>query len=141
MIRPFNTQEFEEAVKTVKDKKSPGLDKITNKMLEHLGTKATSKLLGIFNNSWRTGYVPQSWREADIVPIHRKGKDRADTDSYCPISLTGCVGKLVERLINTRLVLQLEKKNITTPEQEGFEQRRPSENQVTYIAEKVENGF
>ena len=72
---PFNTEEFEEALKTLKDKESPGPDKITNKMLEHHGTKAKSKLLGIFNNSWKTGHVPQSWREADIVPIHKKGKD------------------------------------------------------------------
>ena len=49
---PFNAKEFEEALKTLKDKKSSGPDKITNEMLEHFGTKAKSKLLGIFNNSW-----------------------------------------------------------------------------------------
>ena len=138
---PFNTKEFEEAIKTLKDKKSPGPDKITNEMLEHLGTKAKSKLLGIFINSWNTGHVPQSWREADMVPIHKKGKDRANTDSYRPISLTSCVGKLIERLINTRLVGHLEKNNIITPEQAGFLQHRSSEDQVTFIAQKVEDGF
>ena len=94
---PFNTENFEEALKTLKDKKSPGPDKITNEMLEHLGTKAKSKLLGIFNKIWKTGLVPQSWREADMVPIHKKGKDQANTDSYRPISLTSCVSKLMER--------------------------------------------
>ena len=39
---PFNTKEFEKALKTLKDKKSPGPDKITNEVLEHLGTKAKS---------------------------------------------------------------------------------------------------
>ena len=138
---PFNTKEFEEALKTLKDKKSPGPDKITNEMLEHLGTKAKSKLLGIFNNSWKTGHVPQSWREADMVPIHKKGKDRANTDSYRPISLTSCAGKLMERMINTRLVWQLEKNNIIIPEQAGFRQHHSTEDQVTYIAQKIEDGF
>ena len=78
---PFNTKEFEEALKTLKDKKSPGPDKIINEMLEYLGTKTKSKLLGIFNNNWKTGHVHQSWREADMVSIHKKGKDRANTDS------------------------------------------------------------
>ena len=96
MNRPFNMKEFEEALKTLKDKKSPGPDKVTNEMLEHLGTRAKSKLLAIFNNSWKTGHVPQSWREADIVPIHKKRKDRANADSCRPISLTSCVGKLME---------------------------------------------
>ena len=138
---PFNTKEFEEALKTLKDKKSPGPDKITNEMLEHLGTKAKSKLLGIFNNSWKTGHIPQSWREADMVPIQKKGKDRANTDSYRPISLTSCAGKLMERMINTRLVWHLEKNNIITPEQAGFRQHHSTEDQVTYIAQKIEDGF
>ena len=113
----------------------------TNKMLEHLGTKAKTKLLGIFNNSWKTGHVPQSWREADMVPIHKKGKDRANADSYRPISLTSCAGKLMERLINTRLVWHLEKNNIITPEQAGFRQHHSTEAQVKYIAQKIEDGF
>ena len=138
---PFNRKEFEKALKTLKDKKSPGPDKITNTMLEHLGTKAKSKLLGIFNNSWKTGHVPQSWREADMVPIHKKGKDRTNTDSYRPISLTSCVGKLMEIIFNTRLVWHLEKINFITPEQAGFRQHRPTEDQVTYIAQKIEDGF
>ena len=94
---PFNTKEFEAALKALEDKKSPGPNKTTSEMLEHLGTKANSKLLRIFNNNWKTGHVPQSCREADKVPIHKKGKDQANADSYCPISLTSCVSKLMER--------------------------------------------
>ena len=111
---PFSTKGFKEAMKTLKDLKS-GSDKITNEMLEYLGTKANPKLLGIFNNSWKTGHVPQSWREADMVPIHKKDKDQANTDSYRPIRLTSCVDKLMERLINTRLVWHPEKNNNLTP--------------------------
>ena len=76
-----------------------------------------------------------------MVPIHKKGKDRANTDSYRPISLTSCVGKLMERLINTRLAWHLEQNNIITPEQEGSLQHRSTEGQVTYIAQKIGDGF
>ena len=139
---PFNTKELEEALKTLQNKKSPGPDKITNEMLAHLGTNAKFKLLGICNNSWKAGHVPQSWREAHMVPIHKKGNDRANTDSYRPISLTSCVGKLMERLINTHLVWHLEKNNIITPEQAGFRQHHSTEDQVTYyIAQKIKDGF
>ena len=141
MNKPFNMKEFEEALKTLKEKKSPGPDKVTNEMLEHLGSKAKTKLLAIFNNSWKTGHVPQSWRDADMVPIHKKGKDRTKAESYRPISLTSCVGKLLERMINTRLVWHLEKNNIITPEQAGFRQHRSTEDQVTYIAQKIEDGL
>ena len=47
----------------------------------------------------------------------------------------------MERLINTRLVWHLEKNNIITPEQARFRQHRSTEDQVTYIAQKIEDGF
>ena len=141
MNKPFNHQELADAMKALYERKSPGPDKITNEMLLHLGTRAKTQLLKIFNNSWKTGHVPQIWREADMVPIHKKGKDRAKVDSYRPISLTSCVGKLMERLINTRLTWHLEKNNIISPEQAGFRQHRSTEDQVAYIAQKIEDGF
>ena len=76
-----------------------------------------------------------------MVPIHKKSKDQSNTDSYRPISLTSCVGKLMERLINSGLVWHLEKRNIITQEQTGFWQHRSTEDQVTYVAQQIEDGF
>ena len=120
---PFNKRSFKEALKTLKDKKSDGPDKITNEILEHFGTKAKSKLLGIFNNSCKRGHVPQSLREADMVLIHKTGKVRTNTDRYRPIGLTSYVGTFMERLFNTRLEYHPEK-NIIPQEQTGFQQHR-----------------
>ena len=115
----FNDRELEDALKALKDKKSPGPDKITNEMLKHMGPKAKSKLIGLYNNySWKEGIVPQKWREALMVPIYKKGKERSKTTSYRPISLTSCVGKLME------------KRNILIPEQAGFRHHRSTEDQV-----------
>ena len=137
----FNLREMEDALNTLSDKKAPGPDKITNEMLKNLGTKAKSKLLSLYNNSWKTGNVPQIWREADMVPIHKKGKERAKATSYRPISLTSCVGKLMERLINNRLTWHLEHNNILLPEQAAFRHHRSTEDQVTFIAQHIEDGF
>ena len=141
MNKLFNMREFEEALNTLKEKKSPGPDKVTNEMLLHLGKRAKTKLLATFNNSWTTGHVPQAWREADMVPIHKKGKDQNKVDSYRPISLTSCVGKLMERLINSRLTWHLEKNNIISPEQAGFRQHRSTEDQIAYVAQSIEDGL
>ena len=76
-----------------------------------------------------------------MVPIHKKSKDQTNTDSYRSISLTSCVGELMERFINTRPVWYMEKNNIITLEQAGFWQHRSTEDQMTYIAQKIEDGF
>ena len=68
-------------------------------------------------------------------------KDRSKADSYIPISLTSCVGKLVERLINTRLTWNLEKRQIITPQKAGFRQNISTESQVAYIAQEIEDAL
>ena len=54
--------------------KSPGPDAITNEMIVNLGQPALHKLLDIFNKTWQEGTLPQIWREATMIPIHKKGK-------------------------------------------------------------------
>ena len=137
----FNARELEDALKALKGKKSLGPDKITNEMLKHMSPKAKSKLIGLYNNSWKEGIVPQKWREAGMVPVYKKGKKRSKTTSYRHISLTSCEGKLMERLINSHLVWHLEKRKILIPEQAGFRHHRSTEDQVAYIAQHIEDGF
>ena len=97
--------------------------------------------LQLFDGGWRTGTVPQVWREAIMIAILKRGKDKSKAESYRPISLTSCVGKLMERLINTRLMWHLENKKHITPEQAAFTQDRSTEDQITYIAQAIEDAF
>ena len=130
MEQPFNMKELQEVLDDLKTNKSPGPDQITNDMIKQLGKKAKAAMLDIFNLSWKTGHVPQIWREANMIPIHKKGKDKFKTSSYRPISLTSCVGKVMERMINTRLMWHLETNNLIAKEQAGFRQNRSTEDQA-----------
>ena len=127
MTECLTLQELEEALKKMKQKKAPGPDGITNEMLKHLGPGAKRTLLRIYNQSWSTGTVPTIWKEAVIRPIPKKEKDKRDPSSYCPISLLSCVGKLLERIINKRLIWHLESNSVLTSTQTGYRQfRRPT---------------
>ena len=86
MTLPLSLQELNTAIKKLKKKKSPGPDGITNEMIIHLDTTARLKLLEIFNLSWEEGRVPQMWKEAIMIPIHTKGKDKTKSSSYRPIT-------------------------------------------------------
>ena len=120
MNSPFVTKELEDALTMLKLKKAPGPDNITNEMLLHLGPRSKKKLLQLFNDGWRTGTVLQVWRDAIMIPILNRGKDKSKAESYRPISLTSWVGKLTKRLINIRLMWHLENKKHITPEQAAF---------------------
>ena len=128
------------ALTSLKMKQAPGPDDVTNDMLVQLGQGARKKLLQIFNASWKHGNVPQVWRRAILVPIHKIGKPKNQPSSYQTISLTSCICKLLERIINARLMWFLEKNDIRNDGQAGFRARRSTEDQVTYLAQQIEHG-
>ena len=141
MMTSFTMEEMEEAMTSLKAKKSPGPDCVTNEMILHLGKKSKEILLKIFNTSWNNGSIPQVWRDAEMIPIHKKGKDKTKAESYRPISLTSCIGKLMERLVNSRLMWHLEQHQKLSPEQAGFRQNRSTEDQVTLVAQSIEDAI
>ena len=119
MDKKLTLNELQAVLRQLKAMKSPGPDAMTNEMLNHLGNKATCKLLEIFNHSWATGTLPQTWREATMILILKKGKDPKQAASYRPISLTSCAVKTMERIVNQTLKWYLETNDLFAPEQAG----------------------
>ncbi|GFO18263.1 RNA-directed DNA polymerase from mobile element jockey [Plakobranchus ocellatus] len=76
-----------------------------------------------------------------LSSIHKKGKEKTKAESKRSISLTSCLCKMMESIINTRLMWCLEKDNILMDEQAGFRQNRSAKDQVTYIVQKIEDKF
>ena len=86
-------------------------------LLKHLPSETLNTLLSILNDIWITGNFPSSWRQSYVVRIPKPGKDITNPTNYRPIALTSCVCKIMERMINNRLVWYLERNKIITPAQ------------------------
>ena len=138
---PFTLQELEQALKSLKMKRSPGPDKIHNEMIKHLGTCGKKALLHLINTTWETGQLPSAWKNAFIAPILKKDKDPTEPKSYRPISLTSCLGKVCERMVNRRLYWWLEDSNILTEDQAGFRANSRTEDQLFRLCQNIQDGF
>lgn len=137
---PIQLFELEDALKKAK-KSAPGPDMINYEMIDHLPDRLKRTLLKIYNKLWQVGEYPQEWKLATIVPILKEGKDPLDLMSYRPISLTCCLGKLMERIISSRLSWWLEKHNLLAPYQMGFRKHRSTIDQITYVEDYIQNSF
>ncbi|XP_073532281.1 general transcription factor IIH subunit 3 isoform X2 [Phyllobates terribilis] len=62
---------------------SPGPDELHPRVLKEIIEEILEPLSIIFENSWRTGEVPEDWRRANVVPIFKKGK-KVDPGNYRP---------------------------------------------------------
>ncbi|KAG0415563.1 hypothetical protein HPB47_007264 [Ixodes persulcatus] len=93
---------------------------------------------GALNKVWRTAELPAVWKVSHVIPIPKPGKPHALLSSYRPISLTSCVGKLLERLVLRRLTWQLGT-NKTLPDQlSGFRTHRSTVDAIGEVATSFE---
>ena len=88
---------------------SPDPDQIHYGILRHLPIETLHILLEIINETWKSDTFPESWREALIISIPKPGKDHLNPLNYRPITLTSCICKTVERMVNERLVWYLKR--------------------------------
>ena len=88
-------------LKEQKPGKSAGPDGIHSRVVVETQEQLVRPLTIIFNKSLIEGVVPDSWKEAEVVPIFKKGK-RDDPGNYSPVSLTSVCGKLWKTISGRR---------------------------------------
>ena len=136
----FSLDELHSALSSTEDT-SPGEDSILYSMIRQLPAKAKLFLLKIINKIWETGVLPTSWKISIIIPVQKPFKDPFQPTSYRPIALTSCVCKLMEKMINTRLVWYLESKNLLSPHQYGFRKNRSTLDPLLKLSNQIQQGF
>ena len=141
--RKFTLKDLRKSIKKAKNS-TEGPDKIHYELLKHLPAHALQLLLDIYNNIWANGPFPEAWKNATIIPIPKPDKDLSIPSSYRPISLTSCLCKTMERMVNTRLVWYLEKGGFISRFQCGFRKQRSTTDHLlrleNYIRQAFKNG-
>ena len=138
--KPFEYFELNKVLKNVKGT-SAGPDLIRYEMIQNLSMKDKLILLEFFNDIWKNHKFPEQWRDAIIVPILKQGKDPLNSDSYRPIALTNCLCKILERLVNNRLLFVLEKQKLLCPYQSGFRKKRCTYDNLTSLEHDIKKAF
>lgn len=138
---PFIMSELERALSETRARGAAGPDAIPPLMLKKLGPMARDWLLSCYNQSFSSGYCPQIWRNAHIIPILKGGKPASEVESYRPVSLTSCVAKVMERMVANRVRYLAESCHWFSDYQAGFRQTRSTEDQVLRLVQSISDGF
>lgn len=134
----FTISELEFALRRCRRKSAPGPDGVTYQALRNLDRSQYSAILEAFNAIWRTAEIPEAWLTSTVVPIRKPGKPAQSLDSYRPISLTSCVGKLMERLVLRRLTWYMETIGALPDELCGFRAKRCTADAIGDLASTLE---
>ena len=114
---------------------APGIDNITYAMIKRSHPTLISLILRLYNKILQEGHYPKRWKTAIIIPIPKPNKDPKNPSNYRPISLTCCLSKLLEKIINLRLMWYLESNNLISDVQNGFRANRSTTDSIV----KLEN--
>jgi len=120
---------------------SPGLDMITYSMIKHVHPSMLNLILELFNRIYLEHQFPHSWRTSIVIPILKPGKNSHQPSSYRPISLTSCLCKLLEKMVNLRLMFVLERDKILPPNQSGFRKNRCTMDNLIQLETDISNAI
>ena len=133
---PFTMKELKAALSDTSEK-TPGPDQITYSMLKSLHPSLLNILLETFNRIYTENLFPEKWKNAIVIPILKPNKDPSDPLNYRPISLTCCICKLLEKMVNTRLMWYLEKNLKISPIQAGFRKNRSTTDHLMQLENDI----
>jgi|GEM_PF-4325002 len=125
----ISSDELDSALKGSRSYSCPGRDGIPTEVLKRVVLRPF--LLQFFNHVLESGEIPKCWREAVILPLHKKGNP-ALLENYRGIALMSSMGKLYDKLLLNKLRRLLDPKlDISLPKSRRFLDRhsllRPSQ--------------
>ena len=129
-------QDVIKVIKEQKNNKSPGYDEIPSELLKLTSAHIAKVLTHIFNTSFETGVFPSRMKIAKVRPIYKKG-NHLEAHNYRPISLLPVLSKCLEKPMANRLHSYLNKYNLITPSQFGFQKNKSTTDAIHSFMQKL----
>ena len=128
-------QELTDAIRSLANGKAVGPDGVSVELFKITlnGDPALRRgLLDIVVRIWRGGEVPQQWKDAIIMALHKK-KDQTECVNYRGISMGAYAGKILLKIIARRPSEYCEPVGIVPEEQSGFRPNRSTTDMMFVI--------
>ena len=115
--------------------KSPGPDEHHPLILKELIHEISLPLSIVFTKCIAEKYIPQSWREANVTALFKKG-NKSNPCNYRPVSLTSIICKLLESVIKDKIFRHMELNKLFSANQNGFIKGRSCSTNLLAVMDK-----
>jgi len=115
----FSASDVLAAINKLKSNLTCGPDGLPPLFFKRLRYCLVAPLVIILTQLLSVAFVPDKWKRATIVPVHKKGSVKV-ISNYRPISVTCVTCKLFERVIANKIRHQLIVNSLLHPSQHGF---------------------
>jgi len=135
-----SAKEIEKIIKSLNSSNSCGYDEVPMKLLKVCSHYISSPLTYICNRSLFTGIFPNRLKYASIRPLFKKGNND-EMNNYRPVSLLTSFSKILEKVLQRRLLHHLTEHNILVKEQYGFRTNLKTDNATFHLMHEILKGL
>lgn len=128
MISAITETEIRDAIKRLKNNKSPGVDGLSGEFYKCFVDDLTPILMKVFRYSLSQDNPPETWSQTIISVLHKEGKDPTLCEGYRPISLICNDQKLLTSILAHRIQKHIT--NLINLDQTGFMPNRQGANNI-----------
>lgn len=136
-------EEVHDTINSLKSTSASGWDEIPTRFLKIANALLVPIICHLANLSFAKGVFPSLLKKSIITPVYKSG-DKNDINNYRPISVLTSISKILEKLINKRLLNFLEKFKTLSDCQFGFRKGKSTEDAVvalsSFISEQLDDG-
>ena len=118
----------------------PGPDNIPMRIIKNNINILCPVLTALTNKSLTSGIFPDIHKIGKIIPLF-KNKDKYEISNYRPICLLNAMGKLLEKVVSTRIINHLEEKNLLASNQFAYRKGKGTDLANLNFIKNVLNNF
>ena len=118
VLQMVESKQVHDIINSMPTNKSPGIDKISMRVIKDSLPAILPTITSIFNASLTSGVFPSAWKMAEITPIPKEG-DHEQANNNRPISLLPMLSKVCEKVVLNKIVSYLDINKRLSTEQSG----------------------
>ena len=133
LVKPIKIKDIRTAIKSLKNGKAAGPDKIPNEFLKQGSKHLESHLTDLFNAILAQGVTPTQWGEGFTHIIYKDKGDITDLSNYRGITVSNSLYKVFMSILNKRLYHLTEQSGILGQIQNGGRKNRRAEDSLMIL--------
>jgi hypothetical protein len=135
VIEP-DVAEVKTIITHLKTDSAAGNDEIPTKFLKMAVQELAPLICHLSSLCFDKGKFPSLLKHSIIYPVHKSG-EKSDINNYRPISVLTAISKIIEKLINRRLISYLKKYKLLSESQFGFREGKGTEDAVLTLTNDI----
>lgn len=125
--------------KSLKTNLAASLETVPSRIIKQVLPLISEPLAHVFNLSINSGFFPEAFKRATVIPLYKGKGVKTDPASYRPISLCPFLAKIFEKAVGAQILAHLRSVNYFSSSQFGFLSGRSTDLALCDIYDYITN--